>query len=173
MHSFSSIYTSLLKTFSVSRMVYSKPAIRKDLLRSWIFRYFSFTFYIQFILFAGKEALEIKRKFDQFTLAHSSLILNFIAEGHLWAGNKSAQNFRDCRRISVIVHCSACEELAVVHSSCLFRAESYFGQRERKSVWQGLQWKVCELVSGKLSKCLYSAISRKVVGKNVHDNPER
>ena len=35
--------------------------IRKDLIRSWIFRYFSFTFYIQFILFAGKEALEIKR----------------------------------------------------------------------------------------------------------------
>ena len=66
--------------------------IRKDLIRSWIFRYFSFTFYIQFILFAGKEALEIKRTFDQFTLAHSSLILNFIAEGHLWAGNKSAQN---------------------------------------------------------------------------------
>ena len=27
--------------------------------------------------------LEIKRTFDQFTLAHSSLILNFIAEGHL------------------------------------------------------------------------------------------
>ena len=61
-------------------------------MRSWIFRYFSFTFYIQFILFAGKEALEIKRTFDQFTLAHSSLVLNFIAEGHLWEGNKSAQN---------------------------------------------------------------------------------
>ena len=53
----------------------------------------SFTFYIQFILFAGKEALEIKRTFDQFAHAHSSLILNFIAEGHLRAGNKSAQNF--------------------------------------------------------------------------------
>ena len=66
--------------------------MRKDLIRSWIFRYFSFTFYIQFILFAGKEALEIKRTFDQFTLAHSSLILKFVAEGHLWAGNKSAQN---------------------------------------------------------------------------------
>ena len=57
-----------------------------------MFRYFSFTFYFQFILFAGKEALEIKRTFDQFTLAHSSLILNFIAEAHLCAGNKSAQN---------------------------------------------------------------------------------
>ena len=28
--------------------------IRKDLIKSWIFRYFPFTFYIQFILFAGK-----------------------------------------------------------------------------------------------------------------------
>ena len=28
--------------------------IRKDLIRSWIFCYISFTFYIQFILFAGK-----------------------------------------------------------------------------------------------------------------------
>ena len=63
----------------------------------------------------------------------------------------------NCRRISVIVHRSASDELAVVHSSCLFRAESYSGQRERKSVWQGFQYKskICELVSGKLSKCLY------------------
>ena len=47
--------------------------------------------------------------------------------------------------------------IAVVHSSCLFGAESYSGQRERKSVWQGFQYKskICELVSGKLSKCLY------------------
>ena len=30
--------------------------MRKDLIRSWIFRYFSFTFYIQFILFAGKRS---------------------------------------------------------------------------------------------------------------------
>ena len=40
----------------------------------------------------------------------------------------------NCRRISVIVHHSASEKLAVVHSSCLFGAESYSGQRERKSV---------------------------------------
>ena len=33
-HSFSSIYTASLKTFSVSRIVYSKPAIKKDLIRS-------------------------------------------------------------------------------------------------------------------------------------------
>ena len=31
--------------------------IRKDLIRSWIFRYFPFTFYVQFILFAGKWTL--------------------------------------------------------------------------------------------------------------------
>ena len=63
----------------------------------------------------------------------------------------------DCRRISVIVHRSASDKLAVVHSSCLFGAESYSGQRERKSVWQGFQYKskICELVSGKLSKYLY------------------
>ena len=63
----------------------------------------------------------------------------------------------DCWRISVNVHQSASDKLAVVHSSCLFGAESYSGQRERKSVWQGFQYKskICELVSGKLSKCLY------------------
>ena len=37
----------------------------------------------------------------------------------------------DCRRISVIVHRSASDKLAVVHSSCLFGAESYSGQKER------------------------------------------
>ena len=55
---------------------------------------------------------------------------------------------------SLIVHRSASDNLAVVHSSCLFGAESYSGQRERKSVWQGFQSKICELVSSKLSKCL-------------------
>ena len=89
--------------------------------------------------------------FDQFTLAHSGFILNFIAEGHLCgAGNRSAQN------LIVIVHRSASNKLAVVHSSCLFGAESYSGQRERKGVWQAcFQSKICELVSGKLSKRLY------------------
>ena len=62
----------------------------------------------------------------------------------------------DDRRISAIVHRSASDELAVIHSSCLSgAAESYSGQRERRSVWQGFQSKICELVSGKLSKCLY------------------
>ena len=45
----------------------------------------------------------------------------------------------DCRRISVIVHRSASDKLAVVHSSCLFGAESYSGQREGKSVWLGFK----------------------------------
>ena len=45
----------------------------------------------------------------------------------------------DCRRISVIVHCSANDKLAVVHSSCSFGSGSYSGQRERKSVWQTFQ----------------------------------
>ena len=40
----------------------------------------------------------------------------------------------DDRRISAIVHRSASDKLAVVHSSCLSGAESYAGQRERKSV---------------------------------------
>ena len=61
----------------------------------------------------------------------------------------------DCRRISVIAHRSASDKLTVVHSSCWFGAESYSGQRERKSVWQDFQPKICELVSDKLSKCLY------------------
>ena len=38
----------------------------------------------------------------------------------------------DCQRISVIVHRS--DKLPIVHSSCLFGAESYSGQRERKRV---------------------------------------
>ena len=39
----------------------------------------------------------------------------------------------DCRRTHVIVHQSASDKLAVIHSSFLFGAESYSGQRERKS----------------------------------------
>ena len=38
----------------------------------------------------------------------------------------------DCRRISVIVHRSASDKLAVVHLPCLFAAESYtVKERER------------------------------------------
>ena len=40
----------------------------------------------------------------------------------------------DGRRISVIVHRSSSDKLAVAHSSCLFGAESYSGEREKKSV---------------------------------------
>ena len=56
-----------------------------------------------------------------------------------------------CRRIHVIIHQSASDKLAVVHSSSLFGAESYSGQRERQSVCQGFQYKsmICELVFGK------------------------
>ena len=96
---------------------------------------FHFLHSVHFICRKG-SLLEIKRSFDQFTFAQVSTEF-------------------DCRRISVIVHRSASDKVAVVHSSCLFGAESYFGQRERKSVWQHFQSKICELVSGKLSKCLY------------------
>ena len=51
-HRFSLIYTALIKTFSVSTIFYSK-IIRKDKI-SWNFFYYSFTFYIQLILLAGK-----------------------------------------------------------------------------------------------------------------------
>ena len=64
----------------------------------------------------------------------------------------------DCRQISVIAHLSersASDKLVFVLSSCSFGAKSYSGQRERKSVLQGFQSKICELVPGKLSKCLY------------------
>ena len=44
----------------------------------------------------------------------------------------------------------------MIHLSCLFGAESYSGQRDRKSVWQGFQSKICEFVSGNLSTCLYT-----------------
>ena len=64
----------------------------------------------------------------------------------------------DCRRISVIVHRSASDKLAVAHSSCLFGAESYSDERERKSVCLGFPSNICEVVSGKLSKglCIHS-----------------
>ena len=69
--------------------------IRKDLIRSWIFYYFSFTFYIQFILFVWKAALEIKRTFDQFTLAPSSLMFRVVT-WYVGSGLK-AQNMTGIR----------------------------------------------------------------------------
>ena len=42
------------------------------MIKSGNFRYFSSTFYMQFILLAGKKALENKR-FDQFTLGGATL----------------------------------------------------------------------------------------------------
>ena len=68
----------------------------------------------------------------------------------------------DCRRIHVIVHQSASDKLAVVHSSSLFGAESISGQGERKSVWQGFQYKskICELLSGKLPRVYIYTVER-------------
>ena len=51
----------------------------------------------------------------------------------------------DSRRISVIVHRSASDKLAVESFTLL----ACLGPR--KSVWQGFQSKICELVSGKLT----------------------
>ena len=66
----------------------------------------------------------------------------------------------DCRRIHVIVHQSD-DKLAVVHSSSLFEAESYSGQRERKSVWQGFQYKskICELGLANLQVFIYTQLN--------------
>ena len=72
-------------------------------------------------------------------------------------------------QISVIVHPSAGDKLAVVHWSCLFGAESYSAERERKSVWQGFQSQIWQT----LQVFIYTAISRKVVGKSARNNPER
>ena len=68
----------------------------------------------------------------------------------------------DCRRIHVIVHQSAGDKLAVVHSSSLFGTESFSGQRETKSVWQGFQYKskICEFVSGKPSSVYIYTVKR-------------
>ena len=63
----------------------------------------------------------------------------------------------DRRRISVIVHRSPSDKLAVESFARLacFGTSLHSGQRERKSVWQGsaegFQSKICELVSGKLT----------------------
>ena len=80
---------------------------------------------------------------------------NFLCANIFFVLRPSPHKFSNAP--SLIVHRSASDNLAVVHSSCLFGAESYSGQRERKSVWQGFQFKskICELVSGKLSKCFY------------------
>ena len=75
-------------------------------------------------------------RFDEFTLARSSLFLNFIEEIC-----EQGSTVFSCRRIFVIVHRSASDKLAVVHSSCLFGAKSYSGQSMSKR----------EKVSGKVS----------------------
>ena len=69
----------------------------------------------------------------------------------------------DCRRIHVIVHQSANDKLAVAHSSSLFEAESYSDQRERKSVWQGFQYKskICELGLANLQVFIYTQLTHR------------
>ena len=58
----------------------------------------------------------------------------------------------DGRQISVIVHRSASDKLAVesfTRLACL-GPSLYSGQRKRQSVCQGFQSNICELVSGTL-----------------------
>ena len=81
MHSFGSIYTALIKTSSVSRIVYSKPL--ENILLEVSFFAISISLF-KFSSFYLPESKPFRRTFDQITLAHSSLfLLNFIAEGHL------------------------------------------------------------------------------------------
>ena len=80
------------------------------------------------IFLAGKKVSEIKG-FDQFTFAPPSHFLTFI--GHLWAGNKSAQNL-------------------IVGESSLIPPKG-----EKECLANCFQSKICELVSGKLSKGIY------------------
>ena len=67
----------------------------------------------------------------------------------------------DCRQIHVIVHQSANDKLAIVHSSSLFEAESYSGPRERKSVCQGFQYKskICEIGLANLQVFIYTQLN--------------
>ena len=58
----------------------------------------------------------------------------------------------DFRRIYVIVHRSTSDKLAV---ACLGLSLIPVKERGRLFFFKGFQSKICELVSGKLSKCLY------------------
>ena len=69
--------------------------------------------------------------------------------------------FRDPTKIFRDPRFSRYHSPPLLYSSSLFGAESYSSQRERKSVWQGFQSKICELVSGKLSKCIFNNYSPK------------
>ena len=135
MHWFSSIYTALIKAFSVSRIVYSKPYI-KILLEVGFFCYFFFTFYIQFILFAGKKAIEIQR-FDQFTLITCVLVF-FKLNRKTFVSN--------CRQIPVIIHRSASDKLAVDSRVLLGCGLSLIPpKREKECLKTFFQSKICEM----------------------------
>ena len=105
-------------TFSVSKIFYSKPKEKKNI-RSSNFSPFLFHFLCT-VNFIGRKvkALVIKR-FDQFTLACSSHVFNYqdnTSENlYRWtsvSGEYAITEF-NCWRISVIVHRSANDKLAV------------------------------------------------------------
>ena len=62
----------------------------------------------------------------------------------------------DCQRISVIIHRSASDNLPLIDWSCSFGTDSYSPKKiEKECLTNCFQSKICELASGKLSKCLY------------------
>ena len=130
MHSFSSIYTALIKTFSVSRIVYSKPYEKVHLeVQLFAFSLSLFTF-SSFYLPESKP-----QKLKGLLIDSRSRILLIAGQSYLKLYNARTSVSRekdstelDCRRTHVIVHQSASDKLAVVHSSSLFGAESYQGR---------------------------------------------
>ena len=97
------IYTASIKTFSVSRIFYSKFGV--------VFL-FQFLHKVHFI--SRKVALEIKR-FDQFTLACSSNYFYFkkILYRRTSVSREHVSMEFNCRRISVIAHRSVSDKLAI------------------------------------------------------------
>ena len=78
----------------------------------------------------------------------------------------------NCRRISVIVHRSASDELAVDSLVLLVCGLSLIPQRERKSVGQIVsihRFVNDKLVSGKLSKCLYVHSYTHLITSSAHN----
>ena len=105
-------------TFSVSKIFYSKPKEKKNI-RSGNFSPFLFHF-LRTVNFIGRKvkALVIKR-LDQFTLACSSHVFNYQDNTsetlYRWTSvnDEYVSTEFNCWRISVIVHRSANDKLAV------------------------------------------------------------
>ena len=128
---------------------------KKKTIRSGNFSPFLFHF-LHTVNFIGRnvQALVIKR-FDQFTLACSSHVFNYQdnTSKNLYRRTSVSREYVssefDCWRISVIVHRSANDKLAVdslvllVCGLSLILPGNFF------------QSTICEHVSGKLSKCLF------------------